>query len=169
MKRRWVRRVAVKESSFFLLLQFEGWRLLQHRIRVLWIVSRPGSASTAPICLLMQVPLRAGMCMCGSWKAGGSHWCVCHLYCLVMSVFNPAYGFFMCMFVNRSFHACYKPAVRSQCFACGLIIVIPGCRVDELWFNKEKIERRWMKAWWTVTLSIYVSAESTTYRPRLFA
>ncbi len=60
------------KSSFFLFLQFEGWRLLQQRIRVLWIVSRPGSASTAPICLLMQVQLRAGMCMCASWKAGGS-------------------------------------------------------------------------------------------------
>lgn len=45
---------------------------------------------------------------------------------------------FMCMFVNRSFHACYKPAARSQCFACGLIIVIPGRRVDELWFKKKK-------------------------------
>ncbi len=44
---------------------------------------------------------------------------------------------FMCMFVNRSFHACYKPAARSQCFACGLIIVIPGWRVDELWFKKK--------------------------------
>jgi len=54
----------------------------------------------------------------------------------------------MCMFVNRRFKASNKPAARSQCFVCGLITVMSGCRIDELWLNgkKKDRERELMKA-----------------------
>lgn len=82
------------------------------------------------------------VCVFAFWKVGGSLIGVFVIYiallclCLTLHVV-----FFMCMFVDRRFKASYKPAALSQCFACGLIIVMPGCRIDELWLNGKKKDR----------------------------